>query len=169
MKRLSPDGKTAIIMQAINRGNRGIAEIAALNNIGKSTLTRWVRQYKLGIAPRSKSSESNVTKNNKPLSAEQKFQHILASNGLDDVSLGKYCRQNGMYAHELTAWKDAFINDKNKGDNSPVSKAELNELKAKNTQLEKELRRKDRALAEASALLILKKKANLIWGESGDD
>lgn len=169
MKRLSPDGKTAIIMQAINRGSRGIAEIAALNNIGKSTLTRWVRQYKLGIAPRSKTSKSNVAKVNSPLNAEQKFRHILASNGLDDAELGKYCRQHGLYAHELTTWKNAFINDQNKGDNAPVSKAELNEMKAKNTQLEKELRRKDKALAEASALLILKKKADLIWGESEDD
>jgi transposase-like protein len=78
MKRLSPEGKTAIIMQAINRGSRGIAEIAALNNIGKSTLTRWVRQCKLGIAPRSKTSKSNVAKDNKSLNAEQKFRHIGA-------------------------------------------------------------------------------------------
>jgi transposase-like protein len=169
MKRLSPDGKTAIIMQAINRGSRAIAEIAALNNIGKSTLTRWVRQYKLGILPESKPSESNVVKDNKPLNAEQKFRHILASNGLDDAELGKYCRQNGLYAHELTTWKNTFINDQNKGDNAAEVKAEHTELKAKNTALEKELRRKDKALAEASALLILKKKANLIWGESGDD
>jgi len=42
-------------------------------------------------------------------------------------------------------------------------------MKAKNKKLESELRRKDKALAEASALLILKKKANLIWGESEDD
>ena len=76
MKRLSPDGKAAIIMQAINRGSRGIAEIAALNNIGKSTLTRWVRQYKLGIAPWSQTSKSNVAKDNNPLNAEQKFRHI---------------------------------------------------------------------------------------------
>lgn len=169
MKRLSPDGKTAIIMQAINRGSRGIAEIAALNNIGKSTLTRWVRQYKLGVIPESKASKSNVVQDNKPLNSEQKFRHILASNGLDDAELGKYCRQHGLYAHELMTWENAFINDQNKGDNASVSKAAHGELKAKNTQLEKELRCKDKALAEASALLILKKKANLIWGESGDD
>jgi transposase-like protein len=169
MKRLSPDGKTAIIMQAINRGSRAIAEIAALNNIGKSTLTRWVRQYKLGILPESKPSESNVVKDNKPLHSEQKFKHILASNGLDDVSLGKYCRQNGLYAHELKTWKNDFMNNKDTGDSSAAIKAELSEMKAKNKKLESELRRKDKALSEASALLILKKKANLIWGESEDD
>lgn len=169
MKRLSPDGKTAIIMQAINRGSRGIAEIASLNNIGKSTLTRWVRQYKLGITPESKASEFNVPKDNKPLNSEQKFQHILASNGLDDAELGKYCRQHGLYAHELTAWKTEFMAPKKTGDNSAAIKAELSEIKAKNTQLEKELRRKDKALSEASALLILKKKADLIWGESEEN
>lgn len=44
-----------MIMQAINPAHPEITEIAALNNIGKSTLTRWVRQYKLGIAPEPKS------------------------------------------------------------------------------------------------------------------
>jgi transposase len=168
MKRLSPDGKTGIIMQAINRGNRGIAEIAAINNIEKSTLTRWVRQYKLGIAPRSKTSKSNVDKDNKTLNAEQKFRHILASNGLDDVSLGKYYRQHGLYAHELRIWKNAFINDQTKTARHLSVRLSLI-LKAKNKKLESELRRKDKALAEASALLILKKKADLIWGESEDD
>lgn len=169
MKRLSPDGKTAIIMQAINRGSRGIAEIAAINNIGKSTLTRWVRQYKQGNIPGSKALKPNTARDSRPLNAEQKFRHILASNGLDDVSLGKYCRQHGLYAHELTTWKNAFMSNKNTGDNSAEIKAELNDMKAKNKKLESELRRKDKALAEASALLILKKKADLIWGESEDD
>ena len=47
--------------------------------------------------------------------------------------------------------------------------AELKELRAENKQLKQDIRRKDSALAEATALLILKKKAALIWGEIGDD
>jgi transposase len=39
----------------------------------------------------------------------------------------------------------------------------------KNRQLEKELRRKEKALAEAAALLILQKKAQAIWGDGEDD
>lgn len=34
-----------------------------------------------------------------------------------------------------------------------------------NLPIEKELARKERALAEAAALLVLRKKANAIWGE----
>lgn len=155
MAHLSTDAKTAVIMQAINRSTRSIADIAASNNIGQSTLSRWVKHYKLGNIPDSKSSESNVTHNNKPLNSEQKFKHILASNDLDDVSLGKYCRQHGLYAHELTTWKNEIMNKENTGNNSAAIRAELNEMKAKNKKLESELRRKDKALAEASALLIL--------------
>ena len=39
----------------------------------------------------------------------------------------------------------------------------------KTRRLEKELRRKDKALAEAAALLVLQKKAQAIWGDDGDD
>jgi len=169
MAHLSTDAKIAIILQAINRGSRSIAGIAASNNIGQSTLSRWVKHYKQGDIPGSQALKSNSALDNNPLSAEQKFKHILASNGLDDVSLGKYCRQHGLYAHELTTWKNDLMTGKNTGDNSAAIKAEFNEMKAKNKKLESELRRKDKALAEASALLILKKKADLIWGENADD
>jgi transposase len=36
-------------------------------------------------------------------------------------------------------------------------------------ELEKELRRKDKALAEAAALLVLQKKVQAIWGDADDD
>ncbi|MDP2194334.1 MAG: transposase [Alphaproteobacteria bacterium] len=82
----------------------------------------------------------------------------MASNGLNDLELGKYCRQHGSQPHELTTWKNEMMNNKNTGDNPAELKAELCEMKIQNKQLERELRRKDKAHAEASALLILKKK-----------
>ncbi len=57
---------------------------------------------------------------------------------------------------------------KDKGQESQEYLAELKALRAENNLLKKELRRKDSALAEATALLILKKKANLIWGVDED-
>ena len=43
----------------------------------------------------------------------------------------------------------------------------MSELRARNKELERDLNRKDKALAETTALLVLKKKADLIWG-TGD-
>jgi hypothetical protein len=48
-------------------------------------------------------------------------------------------------------------------------KDELKTLRQENRNLKKDLNRKDKALAETSALLVLKKKADLIWGDLEDD
>ena len=169
MKRLSNDAKLAIIKQAINRGSTKIAAIAASNNIGKSTLNKWIQHYKQGDYAAEKVSKASVTSDLRTLTFEQKFHHIVAIEGLDDVRLGEYCRQNGLYAHQINSWKTELMTPKNTQDNYLKIKAELAAMTHKNKQLESELRRKDKALAEASALLILKKKAGLIWGETEED
>ncbi len=169
MTQLSTDAKRSIIKQALNRGKTKISEIAAANNIGYSTLNRWLRSYKQGNLPGNKKGSSAPGKNSGSLTASEKFDHILATNGLSDVKLGKYCRQHGLYAHELEDWKNKLKSSEKSDDKSTALKAELTTLKAKNKKLESELKRKDKALAEASALLILKKKADLIWGESEAD
>ena len=46
---------------------------------------------------------------------------------------------------------------------------ELREERKKNERLEKELARKDKALAETAALLVLRKKANAIWGTEEEE
>ena len=169
MIQLSPDAKAAIIKRAINRGSAKIADIAASNNISKSTLHKWIRDYKKGKVPINEGLSSISGKDCAPLTVAEKFAHILASNGLSDVKLGKYCRQHGLYAHQLEDWKNELKTPQNTDDRSAALKAELTDLKAKNKKLESDLRRKDKALAEAAALLILKKKADLIWGESEED
>ena len=50
-----------------------------------------------------------------------------------------------------------------------LDRAELVRGRKKNAQLAKELHRKEKALAEAAALLILSKKAQAIWGTGADD
>jgi transposase len=66
----------------------------------------------------------------------------------------------------LKEWENEFMKQV-----SPDQKlkAELADLRKKNVLLERELRRKEKALAEAATLLVLKKKADEIWGEREDD
>jgi transposase len=51
----------------------------------------------------------------------------------------------------------------------PKKDSEVVELKHKEKRLEKELHRKDRALAEMAARIILLKKSRLIWGDAEED
>jgi transposase len=89
---------------------------------------------------------------------------------MSEIELAKYCRQNGYYVEDVKSWRDSCItaNEQHKED-SIVLREELNKEKKKAKDLEKEIRIKDKALAETTALLVLKKKLNLILGESEED
>lgn len=160
MGHLSLEAKAAVVNRAMNQNSQGIKEIASTNNIGYSTLQRWLKDY------RTNSCKSTPEKGNKkdPLSRSEKFDHIFAAAGLDETGLGIYCRKQGIYSHQLQAWKQEIMKDSSQINHKLHN--EVKRLKAENKRLQKDLNRKDKALAETSALLILKKKADLILGGS---
>lgn len=165
MGHLSIEAKEAVILKAINRGGATIESIAKSNNIGISTLQKWLHRYQNGqpLSAKQKYSKATIEINH----AEQ-FKHILATTKLDEVSLGKYCREHGLYSHQIEKWQADFMKPKQEVSNAQ-QQLELKKLKDENDKLKRELRRKDKALAEASALLILKKKVDLIWGADEED
>jgi transposase len=78
---------------------------------------------------------------------------------LSEYDLGKFCRENGLYVDKVKKWRSDFETslDEEPGAVKEI-KEELYEEKRKNKLLEKELNRKEKALAEAAALLVLQKK-----------
>ena len=112
-------------------------------------------------------SKQKERKGQHDISLSSRFEHLVATASLDEAAISIYCREKGIYSFQLTQWKEAFMmkNSTEKQENTE----ELKALRIENKQLKQEVRRKDTALAEATALLILKKKAALIWGEIGDD
>jgi transposase len=166
MTHLSLEAKEAIILKAINRSRTTtLKQLARDNNVGISSLQRWIYKYQSG-QPLSVEHKNNLRKAG--LSNSEKFKHIVATTNLDDVSLGKYCRENGLYSHQIDKWRKDFMKPKQEL-KSTKEKLELAKLKKEIDSLKRDLRRKDKALAEASALLIMKKKADLIWGEDEED
>lgn len=149
--------KEAVILKALNRGpGVTLKSIALANNIGASTLGKWL----------TKSRKSVTVNQVNNTSREMWLNHLINTNGMDDVSLGTYCRKHGIYSHQLTEWKKELMMPKNENNKQ---NQELKKLQEENKRLQREIKRKDKALAEASALLILKKKADLIWGVDEDD
>jgi len=163
MSVLTTEAKESIILKALNRGSEPLKSIALANNIGLSTLGRWLRQHRKGLSL----SGDNRSVNTSELTRKEQFHHVLSTHHLEGVSLGKYCRKHGLYSHQLTQWQDTFMKTPER-DNSQQQQS-LKKLKEENKRLQKELRGKEKALAEASALLIMKKKADLIWGADEDD
>ena len=108
-------------------------------------------------------------KKNSNRSPEEKFSIVLETATMSEIELSEYCRGNGFYPEDIKEWKQAFIRSnmsetERKREEAKERKADKKRIK----DLEKELKRKDAALAETAALLVLRKKLNAYWGEDED-
>lgn len=103
-------------------------------------------------------------------SAEAKLAVVIETAPLSESELSEYCRQQGLYPEQTREWKAACLQGQHslaehRQQEREQSKKDKKEIKA----LKKELNRKEKALAEAAALLVLRKKFNALWEEKEDD
>jgi len=145
--------------------NETVGSISEEFNISKSTIYQWVRTHN-----KNKKDYSINLKSKNNWNSEDKFHIVLETSTLSENELGEYCRRKGIYVDEVKAWRDQCINaNEIIIEDSKLLKESLKEEKGKVKELEKELRFKEKALAETAALLVLRKKANAIWGDPEDE
>jgi len=147
---------------------QSVVEIARELGIHAITLYKWRKAWRLQgeVVPASeKEAES--------WSAADKFTVVLETAGLNATELGGYCRERGLYPEQVDRWRKA-AQDANA--QPLLTMADQKDLQKRHQEdqreikrLQQELRRKDKALAEAAALLIASKKIQAYWGESGED
>jgi len=104
-------------------------------------------------------------------SAKERLEAVFEAEGLSELELGEFLRKKGLHSNHIVDWKREALSDaaeKNKR-GRPKKDSELVEMAAKIKLLERDLHRKDRALAEQTALLILQKKAKAMWSKYEDD
>lgn len=94
--------------------------------------------------------------------AKSKLAAVIQTAAMNEAESAAWCREHGIYKEQLSAWKHAF--ETVELTNTPSNKGELVAARKEAKRLQKELDRKDRALAETAALLALSKKASAIWG-----
>jgi transposase-like protein len=139
-----------------------LSDVARSLDLPISTLCGWVKAMKNKDLREPLSGKGFVEKKSCQWTPQERFDAILGSNGLSKEQLPEYCRKLGIFPHHLEEWKKNFITNSS-SQKSSEKKSELKAIKEENKQLSKELHRKDKALAEAAALLILKKKAEDYW------
>ena len=156
--------KRMVVTKLHQSPSRTARSIAEEFDISKSVVYKWSKLY-ADVIIKDVSVES---KRPADWTHSEKLQILFDSAKLSDEELGSFCRKRGLHSHQLNAWKTELMSN----ESSKLSKKQQEELKAlrlKNKELERDLRRKEKALAETAALLILKKKASLIWGENEED
>jgi len=162
LKTYSTELKESTVAKMLPPNNVSVAQLARDMGIPRDTLYGWRRQAG-GQASRPATSATPMG----VLSSEEKFAVVVETATLNELELGAYCRRKGLFAEQIIAWRDTC-----RQANAPLpSKAERAEQRAEREQIQRlnrELQRKDRALAEAAALLVLQKKVRAIWEESED-
>jgi len=147
------------LIKVYSRGNRTVQSVAEELNVNCFTLKHWMKMKskKVGIMSVLDVKE----KRPQDWNAQSKLVALHETHGLSGEALHAWCRENGLFAHHLKSWKAAFCAD---GKEAPGTR-EIRVLKDENAQLKRNLLRKDKALAEAAALLILQKKFRALWEE----
>lgn len=158
MSRYSLEFKEQIVRRMMPPNAQRVSVISRETGIGTPTLYAWRNQFRNRghVVPADPS-------NPEQWSGQDKLAVIVETAPLNQEELSEYCRRKGLYPEQVGRWRESATEaiDASGQDKSPLTAAEKKRVR----QLEKELRRKDRALAEAAALLVLSKKAQAIWGD----
>ena len=164
MPRYSEEFKEKIVQKMMPPNSQSVAQISRETGVCEPTLYTWKKQYQRegAAVPADPSNPENW-------SGQDKLAVVIETAALNEQELSEYCRKKGLYAEQIARWKEGAI----AGNDAPerltrAERRELLQLKKKSRKTEKELRRKEKALAEAAALLVLEKKAQAIWGDGGE-
>jgi transposase-like protein len=170
--RFTQSFKKQAVEKALNRqDNTTLKEVADSLGTGLSSLSRWILQAKNQeletITPKE---VKNMTKEKRPedWTLEERLNMLISCSALEESALAEHCRMQGVYPCHIGQWKLDFANGNDSNDKS-VLRAEMKTIKHENKALKKELNRKDKALAETAALLVLQKKVHEIWGSDEDN
>jgi transposase-like protein len=162
--RYSEERKEAVLRKMLPPENRPLSELAAAEGISAGTLYQWRRQARAKgrLLPDAESGPAGW-------SSADKFAAVVESAALNAAQLGEYCRSRGLYPQQIQAWRAACeqANDWEQ-ERARQARGEEAAQRRRIRALERELRHKEKALAEAAALLVLSKKAAAIWGEAED-
>ena len=157
----SPERRSAVLKRMLNMA---IRQLAQEEGISAATLHKWRAQArgKGQLLPDADAGPEGW-------SSRDKFAAVLETAALNEADMAEYCRKRGLFPAQITAWRVACeqANDWDRASTARLGKA-TKEEKRRVKDLERELARKDRALAETAALLVLRKKASAIWGDGED-
>ncbi len=167
--------KIQAVEKALNRDRAVSLKILSDNlGVGYSTLQKWIRQSKNPDFETHKETELKsahlMSKEKRPQdwNQEEKLNMVISCAALSEEEISQLCRQQGLYPHHINQWKSDFLT-MNTQSNSAKPQGQMKALRTENKALKRELQRKDKALAETAALLVLQKKVHEIWGNGEDD
>jgi len=165
MSNSHPDRAT-IVHRLQQPGAPSVATMSEETGIPKATLYYWLSRSTPAGTDDSTSQQGNpgMRKRSKSRTPSTKLRLIAESMTLEGDALRSWCKQHGVTVDELLGWRDLALSgiEEATGAHSGVSRGEL---ETQVVELETEIRRKNDALAETTALLVLQKKTQKLFSE----
>lgn len=163
--------KARMLRRLVGPGAVSANVLARDTGISQSTLSKWLREA--GSVPAMpekdkppKPEPKESARRSQDWSTEDKLRALVETNALDEEALGEYLRRHGLHREVLEQWRA----DAQEALEGPRARRRRSAAEGKRIkELERELRKKEKALAETAALLVLRKKLNALWGDGDDD
>jgi transposase len=150
--------RNSVLKQVLPPHNRSVASVARERGISPITIQNWMHKLKDGKMVLS-DTETDVSPSQRDMN--EKYRLVMESKTVSEEQLGEWLRTHGLHSEHLPLWEkelDNFVKDKDQS-----LKEEVVKLKKENRRLQKEAERNKAAMAEALALLTLKKKADKLF------
>lgn len=145
--------------------NYSLRRIVNELSIGAATVSKWRKE--LVSEDLLKEDVEQKTEN---FTAEQIFSFVIETSTMTEHELAEYCRSKGLFVEKVKKWRTISIQaHQSKAENQYKQDSIRRSDKKKIKALEKELARKNQALAETAALLVLREKFNALWETSEED
>lgn len=163
--RYNKEFKEQVIARMMPPKNESVRSLSKELGVSEQSLYKWRQKAR---------AEGQATPGNGQTSehwnSEDKFLIVMETFSMNQIELAEYCRKKGLYKEQIDAWRISCLNA-NTGELNQTKKlsSELKEEKKRSADIEKDLLKKEKALAEAAALLLLRKKARAIWGDPEDE
>lgn len=155
--------KTQMVKRLLGPPGISANALARTSGVSQSQLSRWLsRAGSLPSVSETSEKKGGLPGGPKKWTTEDKLRVLVDAHGLTGEALGALLRREGLHEAQLTTWRDAAAGalgaEAAPSENSKSARKEASEAKKQVKELERELRRKDKALAEAAAMLFLEKK-----------
>ena len=144
------------LIKVYSRGKRSVQSVADDINVKVWTVKNWIRRKSMETLSKS----TDLEKRPQDWQRHDQLLALQETHGMEREALQAWCREHGLFAHHLEEWRKAFCVPDKATASDPRT---LHSLQNENDKLKRELDRKDKALAEAAALLLLQKKFNALW------
>lgn len=156
MARYGQAYKDRIVARLLPPESSSVEDVSREVGVSVATLERW-RADALANGPGGGSQR---------WTAAARLQAVIATAAMDEATRSAWCREQGLYLAELDAWKQDAI--AGLGEPRAANAVEARQDRRRVKELERELHRKDKALAETAALLVLSKKLAAVFNDGED-